>query len=716
MSGAESVNRATDETIVYRLGQEYRLYPDQMAVILFALTDARSRGATRRELLNIAVRNAEYFEAKNNEGKGSRGDNPNAPERRGGSRSLTDTKDFPSNYSSDAVRVLDAMSFTEGKGVGLLGSMSLRSQQYAGDYDAFEIVNLDEKSDEEALTALASRFKEVVKNVSRMPNTYVGDIKSGSVEEWRVLPKGAKIRDGKLIGMDVVASRKKLSELERAKIISPNEKKYGEKLLKGDMTPARFLQARQKLKFHIVRWSVNDVVHGSKRLRDGRTFTLEEAFSSPTITKMDVISYVQNNRYTDFSMIYYFRNKGRLLNPDLYNFVDSIKESIIYYTSLGNPFKVLKRKFALAKFERDAKTISELTPILNSDLGRIYHVLGDISTLINLLEDEQPNPKTVKFEIDQFKSRLANVYTLTDYLKEEHTLLGEIESALKNPNPVPTLRKMEDRLQRILNENTPRIAGKGLVGGYLVMPPTEVEQLTKQFRSDEADRSGVAIPASDATFYLEKMLRNLTHIAYNNNNAAEALGWRVIADDVWETLPPRPDKDPKDDKPHEIDEGHKEAQRFLGRRVILGDRANPPVYVKYYANNPSKDPLQRQRRDAPPAPLPPTPPPARMPSLMGAPPATAFSGMPLDIPLVVGLFAKYPNGRMVMTKSNQPIPIVASRNDPSQPLRYRDGHMVPLITPNDVPIRFARWEDGFIRIGSDKEVIPLDDPLGRSLQ
>jgi len=370
-------------------------------------------------------------------------------------------KSFPDNYSSDAVRVLDAMSFTKGKGVGLLGSMSLRSQLYAGDYDSFDIVNLKESSKEVALHSLAVRFKEIIKELTSMPKTYVGDIKAGSVEEWRVLPRDAKVHDDQLVGMDVTSSRRRLEELERAKVISPSEKKYGMSLLSGTMTPIKFLTAKQHLKFHIVRWSVSDVLRGSKRLRDGRSFTLEEAFSSPSITKMDVISYVQNNRYTDFSMIYYLINNDKLLNPDVYDFVDSVKENILYFEKTGNPFKVLKRKFVLAKFERDEKTIKKLIPILNSDLGRIYHVLGDIGTLIHLLEDESPSPKSVRFEIDQFKSRLANVYTLSDYLKEEHSILGEINSTLKDPSKkgmLAKLRSMEDRLQKVLNDNTRKLS------------------------------------------------------------------------------------------------------------------------------------------------------------------------------------------------------------------------------------------------------------------
>lgn len=472
------------------------------------------------------------------------------------------SKSFPENYSSDAVRVLDTMSFTKGKSVGLLGSMSLRSQLYAGDYDAFEIVNLKETSDTTALHTLAVRFKEIVKEMKDIPKTFIGDIKAGSIEEWRVLPKTAKVKDGKLEGMDVVASRKVLDSLKEKKVISPNEYRFAYSLLKGKMTPIRFLEAKQKLKFHIVRWSVEDVLRGEKRLRDGRIFTLEEAFSSPSITKMDVISYVQNNRYTDFSMIYYFRNNGKLLNPDLYDFVDSIKENILYYTKKGNLFKVLKRKFALAKFERNAKVIETLTPILNSDLGRLYHIVGDIGTLIRLLEDERPNLKSIRFEIDQFRNRLANVYTLSDYLKEEHTLLGQIEAALREPKKeqlLAKLRSLEDRIENLLNTNTKRVMkGKKLKGGAIdieyYFPPNQYGN--KRIVEDTYE-----------------LLKDLAHF-YTYRNPPMALGFRVLADDLWSSLPLY-DGYPK----RPSDEGHMRAQEFKAKSSLgIPQRGDPFVH------------------------------------------------------------------------------------------------------------------------------------------
>lgn len=372
------------------------------------------------------------------------------------------TKSYPENYPKDAVDILDAMSFSKGRDVKLLGSMSIRSQQYAGDYDAYEVVK--RKGDASSvLDSLASEFQSIIKNLRGMPNVFIGDIKAGSVEEWRVLPKGAGVVDNKIVGYNSVASKRKLDELRRANIITEGEQKDAEALLDYATTPAKFLLARKKIKFHVIRWTVPEVLAGVQTLRDGSHFTLQDAFSSPTISKLDTIAFVQNNRYTDFSIIYEFQANGKVLNPAFEDIGKSLREDIISYKAEGNPFKVLKREFALAKFRGDDRTLKSLTPVLNSDLGRLYSLQSDVGTLITLLDEHRNVPiSRVRYEIDQFKSRMANIYTLPDFLKTEHTLLAHIGSALKTTSQqqlLGHLNQIQDILMSSLTRNTKRLRG-----------------------------------------------------------------------------------------------------------------------------------------------------------------------------------------------------------------------------------------------------------------
>jgi hypothetical protein len=68
----------------------------------------------------------------------------------------------------------------------------------------------------------------------------------------------------------------------------------------------------------------------------------------------------------------------------------------------------------------------------------------------------------VRYEIDQFKARMANIYSLPDFLKTEHTLLGHINSAIKTTSVkqlLAHLRQIETLIQESLTQNTKKLRG-----------------------------------------------------------------------------------------------------------------------------------------------------------------------------------------------------------------------------------------------------------------
>jgi len=282
---------------------------------------------------------------------------------------LLKEKKYPQQYPEQAVRVLNAMTFTNGAGLKIMGSASLQSQSYAGDYDGYEIV--EHKSPEQ----LVEKFKHIIEALWALPKTYIGDIKAGVVEEWRVLPKSATTFAG---------SEQKIEALLKGKIISPAEAAEAKQLVKKKPTKVNILKALQDLKFHIVRWTPDEIIAGSKKLRDGRTYTLKEAITSPTMTKVDVVSLV-NGKYTEFSVIYEFHYDGRVLNPDYMDPEKTLSDSLKLYEAEGNRFKALKRRFALAKLHNDVPALAKYNKVLNSELGKIYVLYSVVKTIGDLL-------------------------------------------------------------------------------------------------------------------------------------------------------------------------------------------------------------------------------------------------------------------------------------------------------------------------------------------
>jgi len=347
--------------------------------------------------------------------------------------SITLKKAYPEGYSNDAVELLKLMSFTDGKEVNVVGSMSLRSQVYAGDYDAYEKVSY-KGTKTLIIKKLVNKFKSIIKSVQKFPLTYIGDIKSGSVEEWRVIQRP----------YNQEKSFKKLEELYKLKIISRKEYDEGKKRFIKNPSELDLLLLEQDFRPNIIRWKVWEVLKGYKILRDGRKFTLEESFETPTITKLDIMSWVQNNRFTDFSMIYEFNINGEMLNPGIKDFEKSILENIYVLHSEKKYYKMAKRLFSLAKYKDNTDILEILSPLFNGDLGRLYIVYSDIGTIQDLFEYENNLPYSkLEFEFDQFKGRLSNI-SLPDYINKEKSIFEKIDTLVR-------IEKLTTNKSRILN-------------------------------------------------------------------------------------------------------------------------------------------------------------------------------------------------------------------------------------------------------------------------
>lgn len=364
-------------------------------------------------------------------------------------------KEYTDKYPADVLAVLEKMTF--GDGLMIVGSSSLRSQIYAGDYDGYEVVAADKKSDAAALSGFRKQFQRMIAQIKRTKDLYISDIKSGAIPEWDVLGE-THIKDGKVSGYDRERALAKVDELVEKKIITPTEGAEARKLLKARPSVAEYLQAKDELKYHVLRWSVLEIAANKKVLRDGRTVSLEQTFNMPALTKLDCIALVQRSRYTDFSVIYEFRNKDKVLNPVPIDPNTSLAEDVEAYKARGNYFKALKRMFALAKFKDDEKEMDRLTTIFNSDLGRLYQIVSDIKTLIDAIDYGAPT-SNIKYEIDQFKSRLANVWETQPYLKAEPEIVRDLQHLLKmrKSGMKPLLEKVGDRIDAILQAEAKKL-------------------------------------------------------------------------------------------------------------------------------------------------------------------------------------------------------------------------------------------------------------------
>lgn len=371
-------------------------------------------------------------------------------------------KKYPLNYPADAIAILNALSFTGGKDLVLVGSQQIRSQKYAGDYDAYEEVNVKGKTVTAAVKSLVTGFKAIVTHLKSIPNLFIGDIKAGLVPEWTVLSEDYK-------QFSYNKSTDVLKKLLKAKIISQYEYNDNSKLLNPKLTLEQFLIAKNNIKFHIVRWTPATVAAGKQTLRNGRVYTLAEAFEAPTIVKLDTIGLVNKSRFTEFSCIYQFIHNGKPINNFTINIEQSLKESIISYTTEGKLFKVLKRKFALAKFMNNQKELLRLNPILNGELGQLYVIQSDLTTLLSLLEYADAPIKLIKHEMGQFIDRFSNIYSVKSFLRIEPKLIDDIKTALQFTNKsrlISRLKIINEEIEDVLNKSTKEVIKGGCRCNY----------------------------------------------------------------------------------------------------------------------------------------------------------------------------------------------------------------------------------------------------------
>ena len=353
-------------------------------------------------------------------------------------------KKYPLNYSEDVVNIINMMSFTDN--VLILGSSSLKAQKYASDYDGYEDANMNSIND------IIKKFKSIVSNLIKQPNTFITDIKCGTFDLFKVIPDDMTPNNYKKLKPSMIT---KLKTLFKDNVITKTELNESLLYLKKDTIDLYEVEViKKEIRFNILRWKPEDILKGKINYR-GYDISLKFALQTPIFSKIDVVSWVENNRYTDFSIIYVFSVKGKIINKGLDDFVTIVKKNIIVLLYEENYFKVAKRIFALARYIKpiDDKTLNILSKLFNSDLGIIYQVKGDIGTIESIITIHKKITNTLKIEFIQMINRLSHV-VIPSYLDKEYNILKEINLLIKDPYNIKLIEKIQEQLQFILNNES----------------------------------------------------------------------------------------------------------------------------------------------------------------------------------------------------------------------------------------------------------------------
>jgi len=358
------------------------------------------------------------------------------------------------------------------------GSWTYKSQLYPGDVDLMELI---EKccNKEEATNKFVQSIKNIIGKIASTKGYYVGDIKSG-VDKVYQIDIGNITYDNKgyhIAGFNPEEVIKDIGSLYRKGYLTGEERDELNDLcidIEGEHNVQENYETlydmlREK---YILRWSINEIFQGYKVLPGKRKITLNETINQPVMTKIDMWTLI-SGRYIEFSNMLTFvlvdKFGGKTVlnaNPTPEEIINGLKVDItkLMFSKLGyKPFKAMKRMWSVARIEGHDKVINDLTPIMQSDLGRISQIVSEIDTIILMFESINKLPiKEILSEIDGWAYRLENVYEIdvSDLISYPGAIINSINKNETLGITIQYLNDFKDILKNELDKNTIKIMKK----------------------------------------------------------------------------------------------------------------------------------------------------------------------------------------------------------------------------------------------------------------
>lgn len=238
----------------------------------------------------------------------------------------------------------------------LIGSSSLRSSQYAVDYDVETHIG----SGNNPAAALQRAYHLAQHN----PNIFVIELKCG------IDPRLEYRGDYSPESLKEYLKNPLIPEGARKEILASS----GEE------------QIKLVRDLYILRWTPEEVAQGKLQLIDGTYRTLAEALNDDTIQKIDLITKV-GDQFAEISENYYIKGKNDQQKDTEKALEASLEEDIHYYSKVDS-FKALKRLFSLYRIHptKHKAQMSKLVDFFNGQVGLLNKIraeLGILDTLLN---------------------------------------------------------------------------------------------------------------------------------------------------------------------------------------------------------------------------------------------------------------------------------------------------------------------------------------------
>ena len=337
---------------------------------------------------------------------------------------MLNKKRLISSYPDDIKKSASLIAYNPDKQI-YYGSWSKKSMHLSsGDIDLVEPVKLSESN------SLSKHIQNIVKNVIKTKDCYLGDFKSGSNPYYKV--DIGTIKHGKIVGFnkeimveEFIKSKEFDDETEKRRILNLFNNKIG---LKEWFEISNFLHD-----YEVLRWNKKELLRGYKEINNEKIYLQDTIQDKDALTKIDIIQFIPSlNRYTEITNYFDVVNDGKSFQSERY--LNDLKLNLLKYYFADNYFKFTKRLLAYSLYKKDESTANKLYSIVDSGLGIMYQQYSELKAIEYIIDHYNVNISKFKDQLQTIKGRLGNVYEFDFDEKHIDDLLdrGDIQEIIKH--------------------------------------------------------------------------------------------------------------------------------------------------------------------------------------------------------------------------------------------------------------------------------------------
>ncbi len=377
---------------------------------------------------------------------------------------------YPDSYTTKAIENIRLLSLNPEESVPF-GSFIYKVQKYPGDIDILETYE-DCCTIDQVVKKVAKKLQNIIKNIVSLRSHYMTEAKFGedlrydpSISIIGYLDKGVyhlndKTRENLVAYSDKLLNRDLITEEEYEIILAIVERDFPT-AYDYDVLYNLFREHR------VLRWNTKEVLQGYKILPENIKMKLEDALKMKAHVKIDMITNL-NGKFIEMTNFFFLVVKKLDGKDYLINFHREYDEDYLLHRSetelpkeieklffskyYFNPFKGVKRIWALARHYKDYSMINKLKDFISGNISLLYQLKSEIGNIMLLLEKLKTYPKVgINNQIQDIKSRLVYVLELGEDEEIVDQWFNQATAINDKYNKYQALNKIKKYLESAIN-------------------------------------------------------------------------------------------------------------------------------------------------------------------------------------------------------------------------------------------------------------------------